>query len=371
MIKSKRVSGKFKLIVPIAILTLFCISSGCTSQTENTDTNVVTTTTTATPVESVVGSENTLTETLNPEKSTGEPKSLSEIFDGYSDYILELFPDFIPETVKGKIPWEENDPQNPAIDVYTFKDIEEASDGSVYEARIDAKTGKIRSVYESSGYIEPSGSAKLTLGEGEEIAKSFVMKAFGKGPDDVGDPENKFSIVNTSNYVGLEKLKEKGRAAEIFVRYYNMYEGLNGGPILMMTINSISGNVTSCHFTVPDLCNHTFSSSVPSVSFNEAKKIVEDEINTNYPGEIKKYDFLGNESEALSWDTGISVYYDNTTPIRLIWTLDFNVEKDSDKMSDTHTYQAIIDAHTGEVLALHYKDIDIDYLDKYYNSLYM
>ncbi|WP_048148426.1 hypothetical protein [Methanolacinia paynteri] len=359
-------SFKFCLV----LILLICFSAGCISQTSN-ETAISNYTEKIGSVGSDNNIENNQTGTATPEKSTGESKSLRELFNGYSNYIQELFPYFIPETINNKIPWEESDPVIPAIKVYTYKDLK-TSDGIIYEARINAETGKIRSVYESSGYLAPSGEVKLTLDEGEEIARSFVLKAFGQDPDDIGDPDNIFTTIKTSNYVNLDRFNKLGKAANIYVRYYNKYEGLDGGPVLQMTINSISGNVTSCQFNIPNLQNHTFSSSVPSVSLDEAKEIIEEKIDEKYPGEVKTYEFLNDDkSEMLLWDTGVPVYYDNTTPVRLIWELEFNVERnigaepDISKFDDS-TYGAVIDAHSGEILCLFYKDITIDYLKKYY-----
>ncbi|MBP2134528.1 putative membrane protein YkoI [Methanomicrobium sp. W14] len=348
---------------------LFCISSGCTSQTD-VGTNVVTTATTALPVESVVGSENTLTETVSPEKSTGESKSLSEIFDGYSDYILELFPDFIPETVKGKIPWEGTDSRIPVHTVYTYDHIKTASSANTqYEVEINAETGIIRSASETTGYTEPEGKIRLSLNDGESIAKDFITKALGD------DPDNLFSSDVSSRYSGNQtELMQEGRAAEIMVEYTITHDGLPCDAGMFVTINSISGNVTSCYFIIPDIQNLTFSSKSPSITFDEAKEIVESKINEKYPGEIKNLDITSEYEDSgaaiPSWDTGISVYYDSSTPVRLVWDLNIITKSDYAKPGDDLFYStgAVVDAHTGEIRSLYYKDIMVDSDSRYYNQ---
>ncbi|MDD4127799.1 MAG: hypothetical protein PHV39_08975 [Methanomicrobium sp.] len=310
--------------------------------------------------------ENSSNTTVTPEKSTGESKSLRETFRGYSDYLLELFPDFIPKTVEDTIPWEGADATFPNKTIYTYEHIKTKSSSIVYTARINAETGKIRTVYRSSSYNFPDGSVNITLDEAESIAKTFITKALGE------DPENLFTAIISSGYTdNLTDIKHEGKAPEIEVEYQITHNELPCYPAtLLVTIDSITGKVVECHFTIPDLQNLTFVSEVPVVTFDEAKKIVESKINEEYPGEAQDLDIICRKVKTGTtypfWDTGISMYGDNTEPVPLIWILEMKSKTGAAGDDSYYNSYSIVDAHTGEILRLRYKDIQIDYLKKYF-----
>ncbi|MDD4126578.1 MAG: hypothetical protein PHV39_02685 [Methanomicrobium sp.] len=353
------------------MVVLFCLCSGCTSLSDNV--NNLSNEKTITPDELDNIHEKKIDETVTPEKSTGESKSLREVFDGYSDYLLELFPDFIPETIED-IPWEGADATFPNKTIYTYEHIKTKSSSTVYTVRINAETGKIRTVYRSSGYIEPDGNIIITLDEAESIAKTFITKALGE------NPENLFPAIISSGYIGnLTELKQKGKAPEILVQYQITHNELPcSRASLLVVVDSISGKVVECHFTIPDLENLTFVSEVPDITFDEAKKIVESKINEEYPGEAQNLDIIcedktgGIYNEEKSgvakpfWDMGMPVYSDNTIPVPLIWILDMKSKTGSPGDNSYYNLDSIVDAHTGEILLLRYKDIQIDYLKKYF-----
>ncbi|WOF16266.1 hypothetical protein F1737_05845 [Methanoplanus sp. FWC-SCC4] len=354
------------------LMIFFCLCSGCTSWTNNENNTLDKGT--VTPDELTNTYDKKLDETVAPEKSTGESKSLKETFRGYSEYILELFPDFIPKTVENTIPWEGADATFPNKTIYTYEHIKTKSSSTVYTARINAETGKIRTVYRSSGFVYPDGSVNITFDDAESIAKTFITKALGESPG------NLFPAIISSGYTeNLTELKQKGKAPEILVHYLITHNELPcHAATLLVFIDSITGKVVECHFTIPDLQNLTFASEVPDVTFDEAKKIVESQINEEYPGEAQNLDITckdktgGIYKEEKSgtadpfWDTGMPVYSDNTLPVRLIWFLE--MESKTGNVGDNSYYNSysIVDAHTGEVLRLSYKGIQIDYLKKYF-----
>ncbi len=364
----------FVYLISFIMVVLFCLCSGCTSGSDNG--NNLPNEETIAPDELDNIHEKNLNKTVVPEKSTGESKSLRETFHGYSNYLLELFPDFIPKTVEDTIPWESADATLPNRTIYTYEHIKTKSSSTEYIARINAETGKIRTVYRSSGFVYPYGSVDITLDEAESIAKTFITKALGE------NPENLFTAIISSGYTeNLTELKQEGKAPEILVHYQITHNELPCyGATLLVFIDSITGKVVECHFTIPDLQNLTFvsESEVPDVTFDEAKKIVESKINEEYPGEAQNLDIIcedktgGIYKEEKSgvadpfWDTGMPVYSDNTIPVRLIWILEMKSKTGAVGDDSYYNSYSIVDAHTGEVLLLYYKDIQIDYLKKYF-----
>ena len=102
----------------------------------------------------------------------------------------------------------------------------------------------------------------------------------------------------------------------------------------------------------------TLSPDPEITTLEEAKGIFEAKVAERYPGEVN-IDYITDEGStvnALVWDnTQKNIFSDDPEPFKLVWYLVFN--------SGTYRREAVIDAHTGEITYLRYKDIDIDTYD--------
>lgn len=105
----------------------------------------------------------------------------------------------------------------------------------------------------------------------------------------------------------------------------------------------------------------TTLSPEPTISKRKAKENLEAKLNESYPDEDLQiqYRVLNDfENNVLWYDPVELVYSQQPEPIRLIWYLTFNDEEMRNKDSRNRA-TAIIDAHTGEIINLRYRDIDI------------
>lgn len=111
------------------------------------------------------------------------------------------------------------------------------------------------------------------------------------------------------------------------------------------------------------LHNRTALSPVPDITYDKAKQILENKISENYNIDDFDLRYYPNNlhKDSLVWlDYG---YEENNDPVRLVWLINYNTSEERNKEGYNERldvpYEAIIDAHTGDIIYLKYKDIAI------------
>ena len=178
-----------------------------------------------------------------------------------------------------------------------------------------------------------------------------------KGEDFVNEEMDGYSI----GYSDMEAEDKQGFIA--LSLYGNLYENvpyLNGaiGMDYDLVLDEVLG-YTDDTYDPEFLAALTTLSPDPEIkSLEEAKEIFEARVAERYPGELN-IDYRIDEgftTNALVWDNiPKNIFSDDPEPSKLVWYLVFN--------SGNARREAVIDAHTGEITYLRYRDIDIDTYD--------
>ncbi|ADN35629.1 hypothetical protein Mpet_0858 [Methanolacinia petrolearia DSM 11571] len=377
--KKKQMS--FPIFVLVICLILVVLVSGCTYNNPNqhesipvAQTESVTTETTPNvqyeSTQSTVSWKNFYSDHTDQEKS--------QLIEEAKEEILRVFPNVDESTLDGY--WKDHD-----ITYYSeltgtgypkivFDNVDDTSDefmeaqkirsegleqniqDNIVTIKVDPESGDI--VFYIGGMPSPleEETRKVSLEGAENKAVEFVKNV--KGDDFYEEKEDDFYIYdidtdpNTGSglaiivlfntYKGVQYLND-----QIYVRYDRVLD----------TVNTYSDELKN-----PELMKRlTTLSPVPDISEDEAKEILETKLKENYPDEDLdiQYTVQNVHENSLSWYDDITLFYtDQPEPIRLIWYITFSDANMRAKDSRLDT-PAIIDAHTGEIVSLNFRDIRI------------
>ncbi|ADN36231.1 Propeptide PepSY amd peptidase M4 [Methanolacinia petrolearia DSM 11571] len=361
---------------------LIILTAGCTYNSPNQQENTQVTQTESVTAETTQSVQSGSTQPtvswkdFYPEYSEYNDQTREELIEEAKDEIMRLFPNVDRSTLNGQ--WQEH--------VYTYTSIaygypvivfenadftsdnfmalqEEMSNGdssriqrNLVRIVYDPKSKKVLD-FGSYGYSTPPASAerRVTSEEAKEKCLNLIKKV--KGEDFVNNEMNDYSIIFTD----LEAEDNQGEVIIELEGYpYENVPYLNGG--IFVDYNLVLDEVLgySDYTYDPELLAAltTLSPNPEIKTLEEAKGIFEAKVAERYPGEVD-IDYRTDEgftTNALVWDNiPKNIFSDNPEPFKLVWYLVFN--------SGNARREAVIDAHTGEITYLRYKDIDIDTYD--------
>lgn len=357
---------KFRMPILISLLLIiFTIVCGCTSSNDSEKVmNSVT------PPQTEIPSS-TLEKSSCPQRVSWpdvsppyDENTKQKLVDFAKEEIVRVFPDVDESTLIGQ--WGETLTESIPPDII-FCSVNVTSekhilstlkrsggnleDSNIFvEIRVNSKTGEITS-YKPDIYVVPSYDESLVSFEyAENKSLEFLKKV--KGDNFFDEFESEFFI---------DKGNE-GRGVAFFARKYS-YNGVDY-PTKNLCIRYDQGEDAVVYYSDNSkdyqlLKELTTLSPEPSISFNDAKSIFENKISEVYPGEDFKISYLSYGS-ALTWDSldDEQLYAENPEPVKLVWHVYFNDEDMRKEHSGSITV-ANIDAHTGEILGLRYRDIII------------
>jgi hypothetical protein len=223
--------------------------------------------------------------------------------------------------------------------------------------KVDPVSGNIVS-YGSRGHSGPleDETRIVSFEECEDKCLEFVRTV--KGNDFVEEKKGDFYIYNLYS----DKNMKNGLAYTTLFNTYNGVQYLND--YIYMHYDLVLDRVVRYRNELKDpelMKKLTTLSPEPTISKRKAKQILEENLSESYPDEDLQiqYRILNGHENDLNWYDPVElVYSQQPEPIRLIWYISFNDEEMRNKDSRLTT-TAIIDAHTGEIINLRYRDIDI------------
>ncbi|ADN35627.1 hypothetical protein Mpet_0856 [Methanolacinia petrolearia DSM 11571] len=370
---------KRQMSIPIFVLVICLIFvvlvSGCTYNNPNqqdstpvAQTESVTTETTqnvqSESTQSTVSWKNFYSDHTDQEKS--------ELIEEAKDEILRIFPNVDESTLDGY--WKDHELTDTGYPKIVFNNVDDTSDefteaqkirsggleqnirDNIVTIKVDPESRDIvLYIGEMPSPLEEE-TRKIPLEGAEKKAVEFVKNV--KGDDFHEEKEDDFYIYdidtdpNTGSglaiivlfntYKGVQYLND-----QIYVRYDRVLD----------TVSTYSDELKN-----PELMKSlTTLSPIPDISEEEAKEILEAKLEKSYPDEDLDIQYIvwnGHENYLNWYDEEELVYADQPEPIRLIWYVTFSDEKMRAKDSRLAT-PAIIDAHTGEILLLNFRDINI------------
>ncbi|WP_157198965.1 hypothetical protein [Methanolacinia paynteri] len=378
----KKILNEFSIILVAVVIVFTIFASGCTvnnsNQHEVTPSPGITSSATEIPqtAQSGITKPSANWKDFYPEYNEYDGQTRQELIEEAKDEIMRLFPNVDRSTLNGQ--WQEH--------VYTYTSIaygypvivfenadftsdnfmalqEEMSNGdssriqrNLVRIVYDPKSEKVLD-FGSYGYSTPPASAerRVTSEEAKEKCLNLIKKV--KGEDFVNNEMNDYSIIFTD----LEAEDNQGEVIVELEGYpYENVPYLNGG--IFVDYNLVLDEVlgySDCTYDPELLAALTTLSPDPEIkTLEEAKGIFEAKVAERYPGEVD-IDYRTDEgftTNALVWDNiPKNIFSDNPEPFKLVWYLVFN--------SGNARREAVIDAHTGEITYLRYKDIDIDTYD--------
>lgn len=295
-----------------------------------------------------------------------DEKTKNLMVDLAKEEIKRIFPDVDETTLKGR--WEEDlkdyippdiifDNVNATSEKHIFTALKrtnghlksgDPSLNNIVEIKVDSGTGMITS-YKPAVYVVPSHDETLiSFEDAEKKSLEFVKKVKGEEfIDEFGS--------------GLFTEKgDEGRGVAYFAGRYS-YKGvayLTDGLCVRYDQGEdrvIYYSDSSKHYQL--MKELTTASPEPSVSFDEAKRVFEEKISGEFPGEDFGISYISYGPE-LTWDIPQPVSTESPEPLKLVWNIYFN-DEDMRKVDSRSITAARIDAHTGEILALTYRGITI------------
>jgi hypothetical protein len=374
LMKKRQIS--FPIFVLIICLIFVVLTSGCTYNNPNqqditpvAQTESVTTETTqsAQPesTQSTVSWKNFYIDHTDQEKS--------QMIEEAKDEILRVFPNVDESTLDGY--WKDHESIYYSPPRIIFENVDDTSEeymeiqktrwaglernihNNIVTIKVDPKSGDLV-FYGSESVDWPLKDEIRTVSykEVENRALEFVKEV--KGNDYIDEKKKDFYIykINTDSDSG------DGLAIIVLFNTYNGVQYLNDKIFIYYDLIQDTVRRYSDELKNPELMkNLTTFPSTPTVSENEAKKILEGKLKESYPDEdlVIQYRVLNGHENSLNWyDQEELVYSDQPEPIRLIWYITFS-DAEMRKQDARKTTSAIIDAHTGEIVSLSFRDINI------------
>jgi len=233
--------------------------------------------------------------------------------------------------------------------------------GKKYRIKVDSDSGEIIQYVPQFGIHQKKGELEISLEDAELIAQELLRNITG----DKADYYTNNSVITSSYF--------ENTTAD--VRYNRIQNGI---PCLSNSISfgidPMNGNILQYSICWLDLENATFTSSEPDITVDEAEKIIETTINEKYPGSVKSFIFEsaqeGSDTINPCWyDDSKLLYYEPEMPIHLVWPFMFHAELNEESgknQNNSKLYDfTFVDAHSGEIIRLHYEDISIDIKDQF------
>lgn len=369
---------KQALIYIIALCVVFMVlASGCTVPNSNQPGITPSSTTeTPQPAQSEITKPAVTWKDFYPEYSEYDEQTKQKLVEEAKDEIMMLFPYVNRSTLNGQ--WEEHRYisrdgayGNPVI---KFENVDATSDKylalqekmsngdssgiqrNIVKIIFDPESGKILSFGPQNFRIPPEGIERIiTPEEAKDKCLDFIKKV--KGEDFVNNEMNRYSI----DYSDFGATKDEGFVIMVITRksYDENTSYLNG--YMSVWYNLVCDEILSYADETYDpelLSALTTLSPVPDITLEEAREIFETKVAESYPGEVISYitDEDASGAGSLVWDNiPKNIYSDDPEPFRLVWYMEF--------AEDNSLREAVIDAHTGDIIYLKYKDIDIDVSD--------
>jgi hypothetical protein len=306
-----------------------------------------------------------------------DSQTKSELIEEAKDEIIRIFPDVDESTLDGY--WKDHDLYSDLPDIgpsrIVFTNVDDTS-GEFIEARkirsggfeqnvhnnivtikVDPESGDMV-FYGSEGMLMPLEEETRTVSFEEAADRAVEFVKYVKGDDFYEEKGDEIYISKTNS----DALNGYG---ETCITLYNTYKGvqyLNDEIFVRYDLILDRVVIYSDELKNPELMKSlTTLSPVPDISEDEAKEILEAKLKENFPGEELdiQYTVWNGHENSLNWyDDKLLFYADQPEPIRLIWYVTFSDEKMREKDSRMAT-PAIIDAHTGEIVSLNFRDINI------------
>ncbi|WOF16272.1 hypothetical protein F1737_05875 [Methanoplanus sp. FWC-SCC4] len=376
---------KKQISIPIMVISIIftIMISGCTSiNTDLTDNTPATATAptaalTEKPVEAKAEPQKpSQLEDLKPSVSWKDfypnynEQTKQKLIESAKDEIVRVFPDVDRSKLEGS--WLDHQytysTGTYGLPVIKFTNVDDTSDkyitiyGSknIVQILVDPSTNEIIN-YKPAGYSSPSSGIDKSLTFDEGIQRSENMLKKIKGESYIDENSANLIVDKRDNY-------DNYRGGLITYSIYSKYKGipyLGNGISVMYNAYADKLSRYSNSMTNPDLLNVlTTLSPVPDVSLTEAKKIFETRLAEEYPGEDLELNYVPLDSyrygDSLIWFNDYSryVFADDPKPIPLTWYLQFN-DKEMREENPNKRQAVFVDAHTGEIVSLIYRDIRI------------
>ena len=302
-----------------------------------------------------------------------DEQTKSGLIEEAKDEIVRLFPNVERSELEGH--WIDHDSGNYGPPRIVFANVDDTSEkymeiqkirwkgleqnihNNIVAVKVDPVSGDVV-FYGRESWHKPLKEEIRTVSikEAEDKVLEFIRNA--KGNDFIEEKEDDFYIckidVDSSNGMGLA-----------YIVLFNTYDGvqyLNDQIYVQYDLIEDVVRIYRDELKDPGLMkNLTALSPVPTISENEAKKILETKLKESYPDEDLniQYSIENCRDNSLNWyDQNDLVYADQPDPIRLIWYITFS-DADMRKEDSRMTTTAIVDAHTGEIVSLNFRDINI------------
>ena len=358
------------LVVVVCIIS--AISAGCTTNaTEGVSDETTQPTTTESEMATPTPAE---TETL-PQYATPtyDEETQLRLIDEAKDEIIRLFPDIERASLDGY--WADVKNERYGTPYIEFQNVDDTSERYMeaqnvrsrgIAANIHRNLVTIRVNPESGDVIFYGSQSRDRVSEDEtrvvsvEEAENRVLEFIKtvKGEEFIEDNYDDFYIYRLNS----DKNQKNGL---VYVTLFKKYKGVQYQNNYIYTQYDIILDRVARYMDLsrdPELmASLTTLSPVPDISEQKAKAILEAKLEETYPDEDLKirYSTLNGHENSLNWyDPNSLVYAENPRPIRLIWVLDFN-DVEIRNRSSFVTKEAIIDAHTKEIISLNFRDIKI------------
>lgn len=307
-----------------------------------------------------------------------DEQTKQELIEKAKDEIVRIFPNVDSSTLEGN--WEDryskysyvgiNGP--PVIVFYNvddtsekfletqkirWKGLEQNIQNNIVTIKVSPVSGDIV-FYGPQSRVPPKKEEirAVSLNEAEERALEFIREV--KGNDFVEENMDEFSLykADTDSTIG------DGLSVLLYYKMYQDVPCLNDQ--IYVHYDLIEDRVFRYwdELKEPELMKDLMTlSAVPTIPLGKAKKILEDKLKESYPDEelnIQYYSENDHENSLNWYDLNEFVYSNNPEPIRLIWYLSFN-DNEMRRLDARMTTTAIINAHTGEIISLLFRDLRI------------
>ena len=348
------------------------VTAGCTYNNPSPQENIQVTQTEPVTAETTLPTQSESTQSTSSWKDfypdyTDQEKS--QMIEEAKNEILRIFPNVDESTLDGYWKDHEGYPKivfNNVDDTseeymetqkIRWKGLEQNIRDNIATIKVDPESGDI--VF-YCGEAMPSPleeeTRTVSLEGAENKAVEFVKNVKGDGFYE--EKENDFYIYK------LNSDSNMGDGLALIV-LFNTYEGVQYLNDKIHIRYDLILDVVSTYYDElknPELMKSlTTLSPVPDISEEEAKDILKAKLKESYPDEDLdiQYTVWNGHENSLNWyDEEELVYADQPEPIRLIWYVTFSDAKMRAKDSRLAT-PAIIDAHTGEIVSLNFRDISI------------
>jgi len=372
-------SGKKRIIKAsvLSCIIFVILISGCTILNPEIENTPVATPTLAAETTGIA-TQSTQSENAEPVFSWSDiypdydEQTKSRLIEEAKDEIVRIYPDVDRSTLDGF--WMDHDPAEYGPPRIIFDNVDDTSEKymelqklrsrgieanirhNIVRIKVDPESGNIVR-YGSRGHSGPSDEEEriVSFGECEDKCLEFVRKV--KGDDFVDKMENNYSTYK----VNFDKNLKNGLVLVVPCNTYEEVRYLNDK--IDMEYDLVLDRVVRYWDNLKDpelMAELTTLSSVPTISERKAKRILEEKLNETYPDEDLQihYHNVDFEKGVLWYDDEDLVYSRQPEPIRLTWQLIFN-DKEMRKIDSQYISEAFIDAHTGEIISLGFRDFRI------------